>query len=67
MIAKFIVKSSSHFAIKIILAERSRLRSSQPCKAAKRWAIYLKDQSTTKHIQNKFTNEISNINFAFNV
>ena len=34
MIAKFIVKSSSHFAIKIILAERSRLRSSQPRKAA---------------------------------
>ena len=43
MIAKFIVKSSSHFAIKIILADRSRLRSSQPCKAAKRYSQFYDD------------------------
>ena len=34
MIAKFIVKSCLHFAIKIILAASPPLRSSQSCKAA---------------------------------
>ena len=43
MIAKFIGKSSLRFAIKITLAERSRLRSSQSRKAAKRYRITAKN------------------------
>ena len=35
-IANFVVNSRSRFAINFILAESSRLRSSQPRKAAKR-------------------------------
>ena len=53
MISKFIVKSCLRFAIKIILAERSRLRSSQPCKAAKRYASPQKNHNIREMTNNK--------------
>jgi hypothetical protein len=41
-IANFVVKSHFRFARNFILAESSRLRSSQPRKAAKRYMPFLK-------------------------
>ena len=55
MIAKFIGKSCSRFAIKIILAERSQLRCSQPRKAAKRWRSAL----NWRELHCKFIGEFS--------
>ncbi len=46
VIANFIVKSSLYFARNFILAETSRLRSSQPRQAAKRYAPLQKNRLT---------------------